>query len=66
MVNSEIRLIISFLNKNGEALYSQEQQQQQKKKRPGADCGPDHQLLIAKFRFKLKKWVKPLGQPGTT
>ena len=36
------------------------------KKRPGADCGPDHQLLIAKFRFKLKKWVKPLGQPGTT
>ena len=23
--------------------------------RPGADCGPDHQLLIAKFRFKLQK-----------
>ena len=25
------------------------------KKRPGADCGSDHQLLIAKFRLKLKK-----------
>ena len=22
---------------------------------PGADCGLDHELLIAKFRFKLKK-----------
>ena len=28
------------------------------KKRPGADCGPDHQLLIAKFRLKLKKVEK--------
>ena len=26
-----------------------------KKKRPGADCGSDHELLIAKFRLKLKK-----------
>ena len=23
--------------------------------KPGADCGSDHQLLIAKFRLKLKK-----------
>ena len=23
--------------------------------RPGADCGSDHELLIAKFRFKFKK-----------
>ena len=23
--------------------------------RPGADCGLDHELLIAKFRLKLKK-----------
>ena len=23
--------------------------------RPGADCGSDHELLIAKFRAKLKK-----------
>ena len=25
------------------------------KTRLGADCGPDHDLLIAKLRFKLKK-----------
>ena len=25
------------------------------KTRPGADCGLDHQLLIAKFRLKLNK-----------
>ena len=25
------------------------------KTRSGADCGSDHELLIAKFRFKLKK-----------
>ena len=23
--------------------------------RPGADCGSDHELLIAKFKLKLKK-----------
>ena len=28
---------------------------QSAKKRPGADCGSDHELLIAKFRLKLKK-----------
>ena len=28
---------------------------QSEKKRPGADCGSDHELLIAKFRLKLKK-----------
>ena len=26
-----------------------------RKKRPGADCGSDHELLIDKFRLKLKK-----------
>ena len=26
-----------------------------KKTRPGADCGSDHELLITKFRLKLKK-----------
>ena len=28
---------------------------QSAKTRPGADCGPDHELLITKFRLKLKK-----------
>ena len=36
---------------------------QSEKTRPGADCGSDHELLIAKFRFKLKnvgKTTRPL------
>ena len=52
MLNTKIRLIIFFAAKDGEALYSQ---QQQEHKRLGADCGSDHELLIAKFRLKLKK-----------
>ena len=28
---------------------------QSEKTRPGADCGSDHDVLIAKFRLKLKK-----------
>ena len=49
MVNTKIKLIIVFVVEDGEALYSQ------KKKSPGAECGSDHQLLIAKFRLKFKK-----------
>ena len=49
MVNTEIRLIVFFAAKDGEVLYSQ------KKTRLGADCGSDHELLIAKFRLKEKK-----------
>ena len=49
MANTKIRLIIFFAAKDGEALYSQ------KKTKPGADCGSYHELLIAKFRLKLKK-----------
>ena len=47
MVNTEIRLIILFAAKNGEALYSQ--------KKKNSDYGSDHELLIAKFRIKLKE-----------
>ena len=31
------------------------------KTRPGADCGSDHELLISKFRLKLKKVGKTTG-----
>ena len=31
---------------------------QSPKTRPGTDCGSDHELLIAKFRLKLKKVQK--------
>ena len=48
MVNTEIRLIIFFAAKDGETIQSA-------KTRPGADCGSGHELLIAKFRLKLKK-----------
>ena len=30
---------------------------------PGADCGSDHELLIAKFRLKLKKVGKTTMRP---
>ena len=38
--------MIFFALKDGEALYSQQKR---------SDCGSDHELLIAKFRLKLKK-----------
>ena len=41
-------MIIFFAAKDGEALYSQQKQDWD-------DCGSDHELLIAKFRLKLKK-----------
>ena len=49
MVSTEIRLTIFFIAKDGEAL------KQSRKTRPGGNCGSDHELLIAKFRLKLKK-----------
>ena len=33
---------------------------QSAKTRPGADCGSEHELLIAKFRLKLKKGGKTI------
>ena len=47
MINTKIRLIIFFAAKDGEALYGQQ--------KLGADCGSDYEILIAKFRLKLKK-----------
>ena len=39
---------------------------QSAKTRPGADCGSDHELLITKFRLKLKKVGKPQDHSGMT
>ena len=45
-------------------LYSQKviSSIQSTKTRPGADCGSDHEPLIAKFRLKLKK-VGKIARP---
>ena len=51
MVNTEIRLIIFFAAKDRSSIQSAET-------RLGADCDSDHELLIAKFRLKLKKIEK--------
>ena len=48
MVDTEIRLIIFSAAKDGEALYGQQKQDLEL-------TGQDHELLIAKFRLKLKK-----------
>ena len=49
MANTEIKLIIFFAAKGAKALYSQQNT------RLGAECGSDRELLIARFRLKLKK-----------
>ena len=51
MVDMEMRLIIFFAAKWRSSIESA-------KTRLGADCGSDHELLIAKFRLKLKKVEK--------
>ena len=51
MVSTEIRLIIFFAAEDGEALYSQQKEDQEL-------TGSDHELLIAKFRLKLKIYRK--------
>ena len=49
MVNTEIRLVIFFAAKRWRSSITPV------KTRLGADYGSDHELLIAKFRLKLKK-----------
>ena len=59
MLNTQIILIIFFAAKYGETLYNQQKQDWE------ADSGSDYELLIAKFRLKLK-WGKPLDHSGMT
>ena len=54
MVNAEIRLIIFFAAKDGEALYSQQKQDQEL-------TVAQIMNLIVKFRLKLKKVGKTTG-----
>ena len=49
MVNTKIRLIIFFCSQGQRSSI------QSAKTRPRGDCGSDHELVIAKFRLKLKK-----------
>ena len=49
MINTKISLIIFFAPKDDYTVGKK------KKKRLGDDCGSDRELLIAKFRLKLKK-----------
>ena len=58
MVNNEIKLIDYIL-----CSQRWRSSTQSAKTRIGADCGSDHELLIAKFRLKLKevgKTTRPL------
>ena len=59
MVDTEIRLILFFAANDGDILQSA-------KIRLGADYGSDHELLIAKFRLKLKKVEKTIDHSGMT
>ena len=52
MANTEIRLIIFLCSQRWRSSI------QSAKTRWGADCGSDHELLLAKFRLKLKKVEK--------
>ena len=55
MIKTEIRLIIV-------CSWTWRSSIQSAKTRPGADCGLDHELLIAKFILKLKK-VRKITSP---
>ena len=55
MVNTEIRLIIFFAAKGGEAPYNVQKQD-------GELTGSNHELLIAKFRHNLQKVGKTTRQ----
>ena len=49
MVNIKIRLIYILCSQRWRGSI------QSAKTRPGADCGSDHEILIGKFRLKMKK-----------
>ena len=60
MVKTQIRLIIFFAVKDREVVYSQQKQDWE------LTVASDHEVLIGKFRLKLKKYGKPLDHSGMT
>jgi len=60
MVNTEIRLIISFAVKHGEALYSQQKQDWE------LTMAQIMNSLLPNSDLNLRKWGKPLDHSGMT
>ena len=60
MVNTEIRLIIFFAAKDGEALYSQEKQDQE------LTVAQIMNSLLPNSDLNWRKWRKPLDYSGMT
>ena len=60
MANTEIRLIIFFAAKDGEALYSQQKQDWELSVAQIMNC------LLPNSDLNLRKWGKPLDHSGMT
>ena len=60
MVNTEIRVIIFFAAKDGEALYSQQKQDQE------LNVAQILNSLLANSDLNWRKWGKPLDNSGMT
>ena len=60
MVNTEIRLIIFFAAKDGDALYSQQKQDQE------VTVAQIINSLLPNSDLNWRKWGKPLDHSGMT
>ena len=60
MVNTEIRLIIFFAGKDGEALYSQQKQDWE------PTVAQTMNSLLPNSDLNLRKWGKPIDHLGMT
>ena len=60
MANTEIRLIIFFVAKDGEALYSQQKQDQE------PNMAQIMNSLLPNSDLNWRKWRKPLDHSGMT
>ena len=60
MVNTEIRLMIFFVVKDGDAVYSQQKQDQE------LTVAQIMNYLLPNSDLNLRKWRKPLEHSGMT